>query len=183
MRTPVLFYFSLYLFFGINDKIVHNLYALLWCLKIINILNEHGRCVTLRCSNSDCLFSDRTHVTTSGAVLVLLPVTASQWACYEPPPATCSPHSANIRHEGCEIKIPFPLCGRLLAAAHPTWKDQIGEDQLQPSPRPCWWCWPDTADAAELTRQLCLFCATIWRVIKSAANSWFHFVLLRFYDR
>ena len=43
-----------------------------------------------------------------------------------------------------------------------------------------------TPNRSEFNRkgwQLCLFCATIWKVIKSAANSWFHFVLLRFYDR
>ena len=70
--------------------------------------------------------------------------------------------------EGCEIKIPFLLSREheKIKLANPIPSRNLITGRAGASP---WW-------------QLCLFCATIWKVIKSAANSWFHFVLLFFYD-
>ena len=67
-----------------------------------------------------------------------------------------APNSANIRHEGCEIKIPLPLCPEheKIKLANP---DHAAASDRSEFNRKGW--------------QLCLFCATIWKVIKSAANS------------
>ena len=103
-----------------NNAMVHNLYV--WGILMYSLLNEQEMKFYFSRSQTPA----PTHVMCQLLVLC--------WSCYQQRHNELvtslrrphAPNSANIRHEGCEIKIPFPLCWILLDAARPTWKDQIG---------------------------------------------------------